>query len=44
MFASKEKINKMIISGDTFDSDELMQIIQSSLGEFSSNTIKAVFC
>ena len=44
MVASKENINKMIISGDTFDSLELMQMIQSCLWEFSGNSIGAVFC
>ena len=38
-----EKINKMIISGDTFDSLELMQMIQSCLGEYSKHSINAVF-
>ena len=38
-----EKINKMIISGDTFESLELMQMIQSCLGEYSKHSIKAVF-
>jgi pantothenate kinase len=38
-----EKINKMIISGDTFESLELMQMIQSCLGEFSKHSINAVF-
>lgn len=43
MVSSKEKINKMIISGDTFDSLELMQMIQSCLGEFSKQSINAIF-
>ena len=43
MVSSGEKINKMIISGDTFESLELMQMIQSCLGEFSKHSINAVF-
>ena len=43
MVSSKEKINKMIISGDTFESLELMQMIQSCLGEFSKQSINAIF-
>ena len=39
-----EKINKMIISGDTFESLDLMQMIQSCLGDFSKHSINAVFC
>ena len=38
-----ENINKMIISGDTFESLELMQMIQSCLGEYSKHSINAVF-
>ena len=43
MVSSGENINKMIISGDTFESLELMQMIQSCLGEYSKYTINAIF-
>ena len=42
--AYKEQVKKVIISGDTFDSLELMQMIQSCLWEFSGKTKEAVFC
>jgi type II pantothenate kinase len=44
MLASKENINKMIISGDTFDSLELMQMIECSIDTYSGNTIDTIFC
>ena len=44
MLASKENIRRIIVSGDTYDSLELKQMIQSSLKEFSGNIIEAVFC
>ena len=44
MLASKEKINRMIISGDTFDSLELMQMIECSIDTYSGNTIDTIFC
>ena len=43
MLSSKEEINNMIISGDTFDSLELMQMIQSCLDSFSQGSKNAVF-
>ena len=43
LIASKENINKMFVSGDTFDSLELMQMIQSCLWEFSGNNIGGIF-
>ena len=43
MLSSKEEINNMIISGDTFDSLELMQMIQSCLDSFSQGCKNAVF-
>ena len=43
MVASRENINKMLISGDTFDSLNLMQMIESCLWEFSGNSIGAIF-
>ena len=43
MVSSDEKINKNIITGDTFDSLELMQMIQNCLGLFSGNNIEGVF-
>ena len=43
MVSSGEKIDKNIISGDTFGSLELMQMIQNCLGLFSGNNIGGVF-
>ena len=44
MMASKENINRILISGDTYDSLELMQMIESSLDLYSGNSINTVFC
>ena len=44
MLASKEKINRILISGDTYDSLELMQMIESSIDLYSGNEINTVFC
>lgn len=43
MVSSAERIDKAIISGDTFGSLELMQMIQTCLEGFTGNTIGAVF-
>jgi len=43
MVSSEERIDKAIISGDTFGSLELMQMIQTCLEGFTGNTIGAVF-
>lgn len=44
LISSKEKINKIIISGDTFDCLELMQMIQSCLWELSGKNLEGIFC
>ena len=44
MLASKENIKRIIVSGDTYDSLELMQMIESSLDLYSGNSINTVFC
>jgi hypothetical protein len=43
LISSDEKIERNIISGNTFGSLGLMQIIQISLGLYSGNTIGAFF-
>ena len=43
MASSKEKINKIIFSGNPFDLLELFQIIQTSIDRYSNNYIGTVF-
>ena len=43
MISDDEKIEKNIISGDTFDSLELKQMIQSCQEAFTGNKIRAIF-
>ena len=43
LVSHKENINKLIISGNTFYSLELFQIIQTSVGRYSNNTIETYF-
>ena len=43
MVSLSEKTSKNIISGDTFESLELMQMIQNCFCAFNGNTIEAVF-
>lgn len=43
MVSYKENIDKVIISGNPFDSLELLQIIDTSIGRYSNNCMKAYF-
>ena len=43
MVSYKENIDKIIISGNPFDSLELLQIIDTSIGRYSNSFIKAYF-
>ena len=43
MVSNKENIYKVIISGNPFDSLELFQIIQTSIGRYSNNSKETLF-
>ena len=43
LVSNKEKINKIIISGNPFNSLEVLQIIQTSIGRYSNNSIETYF-